>query len=136
MLNQLAGNELNNVRVICADAVEVLRDRLPPASIDACWIFFPDPWPKKRHHKRRLVQAPFLRMLAERLRPGGMVHAATDWRDYAEWMLEAFRAEPGLENTNPGDGFVPRPAWRPETKFERRGLERGHPVWDLVFRRR
>lgn len=136
LLNQISDHELENVRVICADAVEVLRDRLPPASIDACWIFFPDPWPKKRHRKRRLIQAPFLELLAERVQPGGMVHAATDWEDYAEWMLDAFREESRLENTAPEGGFVPRPAWRPETKFERRGVERGHPVWDLVFRRR
>lgn len=136
VLNQIRDRELDNVRVICADAVEVVRDRLPPVSLDACWIFFPDPWPKKRHHKRRLIQASFLGLLAERLRPGGIVHAATDWEDYAEWMLQAFMAEPLLENTAPDDGYAPRPAWRPETKFEHRGLDRGHPVRDLVFRRR
>lgn len=136
LLNQIQERQLDNIRVICADAMEVIRDRLPSASIDACWIFFPDPWPKKRHHKRRLVQADFLRLLADRLRPGGIVHAATDWEDYAEWMLRAFEAEPRLENTAPEDDFAPRPSWRPETKFEHRGLARGHPVRDLIFRRR
>lgn len=136
LLNRIHERKLDNVRVICGDAVEVIRDRLPPACIDVCWIFFPDPWPKKRHHKRRLVQGPFLRLLAGRMRPGGIVHAATDWEDYAGWMLEAFRDEPGLENTAADGGFVPRPEWRPETKFERRGLDRGHPVHDLIFQKR
>jgi len=102
--------------------------------LDGCHIFFPDPWPKKRHHKRRLVQPAFVALLASRLKPGGYVHCATDWEDYAQQMLEVLSAEPQLANT--ADGYAPRPAWRPLTKFEERGLNLGHGVWDLVFRRR
>lgn len=136
VLNQLRERDLENVRVICADAVEVLGDRLPAGCLDACWIFFPDPWPKKRHHKRRLVQAPFLGLLADKLRPGGIVHAATDWTDYAEWMREALDASPALQNTASAGEFAGRPAWRPETRFERRGQARGHEVYDLIYRKR
>lgn len=136
LLNDVEERALKNVRVICADAVEVVRDRLPPESLDACWIFFPDPWPKKRHHKRRLVQGAFLARLVERLKPGGIVHAATDWADYAEWMLEVFEAEPALENTEGPSRYAERPDWRPETKFERRGHARGHDVYDLIYRKR
>jgi len=125
---------LTNVRVIQHDAVEVLSHMLPLACLDGAHIFFPDPWPKKRHHKRRLIQAPFAALLASRLRPGGYVHVATDWREYAEQVLAVLSAEPALANTAPG--FAPRPDYRPQTKFESRGLKLGHGVWDIVFRRR
>ena len=107
---------------------------IAPASLAGVHIFFPDPWPKKRHHKRRLLQAPFVALLASRLRPGGYLHCATDWQDYAEQMLCVLAAEARLENTVAG--FAPRPEHRPQTKFEERGLRLGHAVWDVVFRRR
>ncbi|ACV34279.1 tRNA (guanosine(46)-N7)-methyltransferase TrmB [Accumulibacter sp.] len=125
---------LQNQRIIQHDAVEVLRDMIAPASLAGVHIFFPDPWPKKRHHKRRLLQEPFVALLASRLRPGGYLHCATDWHDYAEQMLRVLAAEARLENTVAG--FAPRPEHRPQTKFEQRGLRLGHAVWDVVFRRR
>ena len=132
LLKQLAEGQINNVRIIQHDAVEVLRDMIAPASLDGAHIFFPDPWPKKRHHKRRLIQAPLIALLASRLKPGGYLHCATDWQEYAEQMLEVLSAEPLLENT--ADGFAPRPDYRPLTKFEQRGLRLGHGVWDVIFR--
>lgn len=134
LLKRLAELDLANVRVIQHDAVEVLEHMIPAASLDGVHLFFPDPWPKKRHHKRRLVQPPFAALLASRLKPGAYVHAATDWEDYARQILDVFAAEPRLANT--ADGFAPRPDWRPRTKFEERGLKLGHQVWDVVFRRR
>ncbi|MGH8619457.1 MAG: tRNA (guanosine(46)-N7)-methyltransferase TrmB [Burkholderiales bacterium] len=134
LLKQLEADGLTNVRVIQHDAVEVLNTMLPPASLAGCHLYFPDPWPKKRHHKRRLVQGPLIALLASRLAPGAYFHAATDWQEYADWMLDVLRAEPLLENT--AEDFAPRPAWRPQTKFETRGLRLGHGVWDLLFRRR
>jgi tRNA (guanine-N7-)-methyltransferase len=134
LLKQLAEGEINNVRVIQHDAVEVLRDMIAPASLDGAHIFFPDPWPKKRHHKRRLIQGPLIALLASRLKTGGYLHCATDWEEYAIQMLEVLSAEPTLENT--ADGFAPRPDYRPLTKFEQRGLRLGHGVWDVIFRRR
>jgi tRNA (guanine-N7-)-methyltransferase len=107
---------------------------LPPDSLAGVHLWFPDPWHKKRHHKRRLVQPPFVHLLASRLAPGGYLHCATDWQPYAEQMLAVLQAEPMLENTARDD--APRPPWRPLTKFEQRGLRLGHGVWDLVFRRR
>ena len=124
---------LTNVRIVQHDAAEVVRDMLAPGTLDAVHVFFPDPWPKKRHHKRRLLQPPFVALLAARLKPGGLLHMATDWRHYAEQALAVLEAEPLLENT--AAGFAPRPAHRPPTKFEQRGVELGHGVWDLVFRR-
>jgi tRNA (guanine-N7-)-methyltransferase len=124
---------LDNIRIVQHDAVEVLRHMIAPATLYGVHIFFPDPWHKKRHHKRRLIQPPFVRLLVERIVPGGYVHCATDWQPYAEQMLNVLGAEPLLANT--ADGYAPRPAYRPETKFERRGLHLGHGVWDLVFRR-
>jgi tRNA (guanine-N7-)-methyltransferase len=125
---------LTNLRVIQHDAVEVLREMITPVSLDGAHIFFPDPWPKKRHHKRRLVQTDFVALLASRLKPGGYVHLATDWEEYAGQMLAVLSAEPALENT--AAAFAPRPDYRPQTKFETRGLKLGHGVWDIVFRKK
>lgn len=129
-------NGLGNIRIVAHDAVEVLRHMIAPASLDAIRIYFPDPWPKKRHHKRRLIQPPFAALAASRLRSGGTLHCATDWQSYAEWMHEVLNGEPLLENTAPDGGYVPRPDARPLTKFEQRGLALGHGVWDLIYRRR
>jgi tRNA (guanine-N7-)-methyltransferase len=134
LLKRIDELELTNVRIVQHDAAEVVRDMLAPGTLDAVHVFFPDPWPKKRHHKRRLLQPPFVALLAARLKPGGLLHVATDWRDYAEQALAVLQAEPLLENT--AAGFAPRPAQRPPTKFEQRGMKLGHDVWDLVFRRR
>ena len=134
LLQRLAANELSNVRVIQHDAVEVVRDMLAPASLAGIHIFFPDPWPKKRHHKRRLIQPPFVALLASRLQHDGYLHLATDWEDYAEQMLTVLSSEPQLENT--ADGYATRPQYRPLTKFEQRGILLGHGVRDLIFRRR
>ncbi|THF64911.1 tRNA (guanosine(46)-N7)-methyltransferase TrmB [Pseudothauera nasutitermitis] len=125
---------LTNLRILQHDAVEVLRDMIAPASLAGVHVFFPDPWRKKRHHKRRIIQPEFVALIASRLAPGGYLHCATDWEDYAHWMLEVLCAEELLENT--AEGFAPRPEHRPLTKFEQRGLRLGHGVWDLVFRRR
>ena len=134
LLKEIATRELTNLRVIQHDAVEVVRDMIAPQSLSGVHIFFPDPWPKKRQQKRRLIQPPFVHLLAQRLLPGGYIHCATDWQEYAEQMLVVLSAEPLLENT--ASDFAPRPAYRPQTKFETRGLRLGHGVWDLVFRRR
>jgi tRNA (guanine-N7-)-methyltransferase len=125
---------LSNVRVVRHDAVEVVAAMIPHASLAGVHVFFPDPWPKKRHHKRRLLQPAFVRELALRMAPGGYLHVATDWEDYADEILAVLAAEPLLENT--AEGFAPRPAYRPQTKFEARGLRLGHRVFDAVFRRR
>jgi tRNA (guanine-N7-)-methyltransferase len=121
------------VRVVRHDAVEVLRDMIPAGSLAAIHVFFPDPWPKKRHHKRRLLQPDFAMLAASRLAPGGMLHVATDWQEYADHVLAVLSATPGLANTV--EGFAPRPATRPQTKFEKRGIKLGHGVWDIVFRK-
>lgn len=134
LLKRVAELGLTNVRVIQHDATEVIESMIPPASLDGVHVFFPDPWPKKRHHKRRLIQPPFVALLASRMKRGAYVHAATDWEDYAQQILEVLSAEQLLVNT--ADGFAPRPEWRPQTKFEARGLRLGHRVWDVVFRRR
>ena len=126
---------LENVRIIMHDAVEVLAGWMPAESLDRVNIFFPDPWPKKRHHKRRLIQAPFLAKLHRVMRPGAVLHMATDWEHYAEQMLEVTDAFPGFDNTA-GDGrYSPRPSERPETRFEKRGLRLGHGVRDLLYRK-
>lgn len=134
LLKEIATRALGNLRVIRHDAVEVLRDMIPHGALVGIHVYFPDPWPKKRHHKRRLIQPPFVHELALRLVPGGYLHCATDWEDYARQMLEVLSAEPLLANT--AAGFAPRPAWRPQTKFETRGLRLGHGVWDVLFTRR
>lgn len=126
---------LTNVRVGNGDAIILLREMLAPDSLDGLRVYFPDPWPKKRHHKRRLIQEEFLTLAAARLRPGAVVHCATDWEPYAEQMLEVLTAHPAFENTRADGGFAPRPAFRPRTRFEGQGLEKGHVVNDLLFRR-
>lgn len=133
LLKRIGELGLDNLRIIQHDAVEVVRHMLAEASLDGVHIFFPDPWHKKRHHKRRLIQAGFVRLLAGRLKPGAYLHLSTDWEDYARQMLEVLSAEPGLVNT--AAGYAARPAYRPLTKFEQRGLRLGHRVWDLIFRR-
>jgi len=133
LLKRLGEESIGNVRVVQHDAVEVLRDMVPPGSLAGMHVFFPDPWPKKRHHKRRLVQPAFAHLAAERLAPGGYLHVATDWQEYAEHVLGVLSHEILLENT--AENYAPRPATRPETKFERRGLKLGHGVWDIVFTR-
>jgi len=133
LLKQIAENGLTNLRLIQHDAVEVLEHMIAPASLAGAHIFFPDPWPKKRHHKRRLIQPAFVALLASRLAPDACLHAATDWQEYAEQILAVFAAEPALANTAPG--FAPRPDYRPLTKFESRGLRLGHGVWDIVFKK-
>jgi tRNA (guanine-N7-)-methyltransferase len=133
LLKRIAELHLTNIRIIQHDAVEVVQHMIAPGALAGVHIFFPDPWPKKRHHKRRLIQPPFVTLLASRMKTGALLHACTDWKDYARQMLEVFSAESALANT--ASGYVDRPAGRPETKFERRGLLLGHRVWDLVFRK-
>lgn len=133
LLRQVDAAGISNIRIVAHDAVEVLRDMVAPGSLAAIHVFFPDPWPKKRHHKRRLLQPEFVALAASRLAPGGLLHVATDWQEYAEQVLAVLSASPELRNT--AAGFAPRPAWRPETKFERRGVRLGHGVWDLLFAR-
>ncbi|MFI9627679.1 tRNA (guanosine(46)-N7)-methyltransferase TrmB [Streptomyces sp. NPDC052042] len=127
---------LSNVRVANGDAIILLREMLEPDSLDGLRVYFPDPWPKKRHHKRRLIQPEFLDLVARRLKPGALVHCATDWEPYAEQMLEVLTAHPLFENTVPEGGYAPRPAFRPLTRFEGQGLAKGHVVHDLLFTRR
>jgi tRNA (guanine-N7-)-methyltransferase len=135
LLHSMEERGVDNIRVYCHDAVEVLRDCIADASLDAIQIFFPDPWHKKRHHKRRLIQPPFVAQLVTRLKPGGLLHLATDWENYAEQMMEVLSATGGLTNTAGTGRFAPRPESRPLTKFELRGERLGHGVWDLMFRR-
>jgi len=134
LLKLIAESALTNIRVIQHDVVEVLQNMLPEASLDGIHIFFPDPWHKKRHHKRRLIQAEFVKLLCTRLKPGAYIHVATDWQEYAEWVLEVLSAEPQLQNTV--KDYAEKPAYRPLTKFENRGIKLGHGVWDMVFTRK
>ncbi|MFG3338054.1 tRNA (guanosine(46)-N7)-methyltransferase TrmB [Streptomyces tendae] len=127
--------ELSNIRVGNGDAIILLREMLAPDSLAGLRVYFPDPWPKKRHHKRRLIQPEFLSLAAARLAPGAVVHCATDWEPYAEQMLDVLTTHPDFENTVPGGGFAPRPEHRPLTRFEGQGLDKGHVVNDLLFRR-
>jgi len=138
LLKRCGEEQIGNIRIVQHDAVEVLQHMLGPDSLDGVHIFFPDPWHKSRHHKRRLIQAPFVQRLAQHIRPGGYLHLATDWQPYAEQMREVLLAEPLLVNTADASlgGYAPKPDYRPLTKFENRGLQLGHGVWDLVFRRR
>jgi tRNA (guanine-N7-)-methyltransferase len=134
LLRRIGEHALTNIRIVQHDAVEVLQHMLPENSLAGVHIFFPDPWHKARHNKRRLLQPPLVKLLASRLQPGGYVHCATDWEPYAQQMLEVMNAEPQLQNT--AADYAPRPAYRPLTKFENRGVKLGHGVWDLVFTKR
>jgi tRNA (guanine-N7-)-methyltransferase len=134
LLQCIDQQQLSNLRIVQHDAVDVLRDMIAPRTLAAVHVFFPDPWPKKRHWKRRLIQPPFIDLLASRLAPGGRLHCATDWQPYAEQMLDVLSAAPLLMNT--AGSYAPRPDYRPLTKFENRGLALGHGVWDLVFKKR
>ena len=134
LLKLIGEREIGNLRIVQHDAVEVLRDMVGEAALDGVHIFFPDPWHKKRHNKRRLIQPPFVANLVKHLKPGGYLHCATDWQPYAEQMLAVLSAEPALVNT--AAGYAEKPAYRPLTKFEARGLRLGHGVWDLVFRKK
>jgi len=133
LLKRIGEQSIGNIRICAHDAVDVLDHMILPATLAGVHIFFPDPWHKTRHNKRRLIQPPFVRKLADRLAPGGYLHCATDWQPYAEQMLEVLSQEPLLRNT--AQGYAPKPAYRPLTKFEKRGLRLGHGVWDLVFER-
>lgn len=134
LLKRIGEQDLQNLRLVQHDAVEVVREMIAPESLAGVHIFFPDPWHKARHNKRRLIQTPFVQLLASRLAHGGYLHCATDWQDYAEQMLEVLSVEPSLQNTAPD--YVSRPDYRPVTKFEQRGMRLGHGVWDLVFKKR
>ncbi|WP_051532295.1 tRNA (guanosine(46)-N7)-methyltransferase TrmB [Brackiella oedipodis] len=136
LLRKIKAHDVENIRIIQHDAVEVLEHMIAPQSLDGVHIYFPDPWPKKRHHKRRLIQADFVALLATRLKPGGYLHCATDWQDYAEQMLAVLNAEPSLQNKASDNGYSVKPDYRPQTKFETRGLRLGHGVWDLVYSKR
>jgi len=135
LLHSMEARGVDNIRVYCHDAVEILRDCISDASVDTVQIFFPDPWHKKRHKKRRLIQPAFVALLIRKLKPGGIVHLATDWEDYAHQMMDVLGAVDGLSNSAGDKRFAPRPQYRPLTKFEMRGERLGHGVWDLVFSR-
>jgi tRNA (guanine-N7-)-methyltransferase len=136
LLKRVGEQDLGNVRILQHDAVEVLEHMLTPNSLDGVHIFFPDPWHKLRHHKRRLIQAPFVQQLLDRMKTGAYLHVATDWQPYAEHILAVLQAEAGLTNaTDRADGYADQPSYRPLTKFENRGLRLGHGVWDLVFKK-
>lgn len=126
-------HQLSNVRIVADDAVEVFNTQLLDNSLAGIQIFFPDPWHKKRHHKRRLIQSEFIQLLVKKMKPGGFIHCATDWQEYAEHMLQVLSAEPALQNTQREGGYSPKPLSRPLTKFENRGERLGHGVWDLIF---
>lgn len=134
LLQEVDQQSFTNVRVICADVVEVLKGMLPDHSLDKVFIFFPDPWHKTRHHKRRLVQPDFVALLRNKLKPGGLLHMATDWEDYAIHMVSVLNAAPGFTNTASDGNYVMRPEYRPLTKFEARGQRLGHGVWDMIYR--
>ncbi|GAB3284113.1 tRNA (guanosine(46)-N7)-methyltransferase TrmB [Parahaliea aestuarii] len=135
LLHTISEQGIDNIRVYCHDAVEVLQHCIPQSALDSVQIFFPDPWHKKRHHKRRLIQPDFVALLVSRLKPGGVLHLATDWENYAEQMMEVLSASESLVNIAGEGAFSPRPGHRPLTKFEQRGERLGHGVWDLLFRR-
>ncbi|RJG05142.1 tRNA (guanosine(46)-N7)-methyltransferase TrmB [Noviherbaspirillum cavernae] len=134
LLKLIGEQGLTNLHLIQHDAVEVITNMIAPESLAGVHVFFPDPWHKARHNKRRLIQPAFVKLLVSRIAPGGYLHCATDWQDYAEQMLEVLSAEPALQNT--AEAYAPRPEYRPVTKFENRGLRLGHGVWDLVFAKR
>ncbi len=134
LLKTIAEQAIRNIRVVQHDAVEVLNNMIEPETFNGAHIFFPDPWPKKRHHKRRLIQAPFVGLLVNKLKSGGYLHVATDWEQYAEQIVSVLSMEPALQNTVAN--YAPRPNYRPLTKFEARGLRLGHGIWDIVFRKK
>ena len=136
LLNALAEDKLSNVRVYQHDAVEVLKNEIPDAVLSQVRIYFPDPWHKKRHNKRRLIQSDFVQLLCQKMKPGALLHMATDWENYAEQLWDVCDVEPQLENQNGKRGFAARPAWRRQTHFETRGLKLGHGVWDLLYTKR
>jgi tRNA (guanine-N7-)-methyltransferase len=133
ILHEILRLNIQNLKIVPFDAKLVIQSFIPKASVDRIQIYFPDPWPKKRHHKRRLVQTPFVEELVKVLKPGGLLHCATDWVPYAESMLEEIQVCPALCNQSTSGDFVSKPAWRPNTKFEQRGLRLGHEVRDLLF---
>jgi len=135
LLLQIEKHAIDNIRVVCADATEVIRNNLADACLDAVYIFFPDPWHKTRHRKRRLVQIDFIELLKQKLKPGGLLHMATDWEDYARHMLAVMQQVEGFTNLAADGRFSERPAYRLLTKFEQRGLRLGHGVWDLLYRK-
>ena len=126
---------IGNLRVIRHDAVAIIHDHVPDGALSRVQIYFPDPWPKARHHKRRIVQRAFTDLIWRKLRAGGEIHCATDWAEYAEWMRDVFASDDKWQNLGGADGYAPRPDWRPQTKFERRGERLGHGVWDLRYRK-
>jgi tRNA (guanine-N7-)-methyltransferase len=134
LLKLIGELSLSNVRIVQHDVVDVLNHMLEDGALDGIHIFFPDPWHKKRHHKRRLIQAEFVKLLCAKLKSGGYLHVATDWQDYAEWVLDILKVEPLLENI--ASDYAPKPEYRPLTKFENRGIKLGHGVWDLIFTRK
>ncbi len=133
LLMQMRDNDVGNLRLIRHDAVEILRNMLADDSISGFHIYFPDPWHKKRHHKRRIIQSEFVNLLCQKLKSGGYIHLATDWEEYAKWMLDILRSNSQLVNKSTSNDYVPRPDYRPLTKFENRGVKLGHGVWDLIF---
>ncbi len=132
-LNSIHDKALTNIRLIAHDAVEVMQQMLPPQSLDRILLFFPDPWPKKRHHKRRIVNQQFRDLACLLLKPGGYLHLATDWQNYAEHMADELLGDPRFVNQGDEKGYASKPAYRPTTRFEKRGITLGHKVWDLIF---
>lgn len=135
LLLQIEKNGLKNIRVSSDDAVDVLKRQIPDAALDAVYLFFPDPWHKKRHHKRRIVQAEFVELVRQKLKVGGLFHLATDWENYAQHMMDVLSAAQGFKNVAGESAYTPRPEYRPLTKFEQRGHRLGHGVWDLIFQK-
>jgi tRNA (guanine-N7-)-methyltransferase len=136
LLYLIEEQDIENLRIMSEDAVEIIRNQIPEQALTGVQLFFPDPWPKKKHHKRRIVQAEFVKLIASRLKPGGFFHMATDWENYAEHMLEVMSAAEDFENSTKEGDFIPRPDSRPLTKFEQRGQRLGHGVWDLLYIRK
>lgn len=136
LIKQAGDLELTNLKVFMADALDVLRDCIPNGSLNRFQLYFPDPWHKKRHHKRRIVTPDFIALIEQKLMPGGVIHFATDWEDYAKVMLALLSGAEGIENTRLDGGFSPKPCFRPDTKFEKRGENLGHGVWDILFRKK
>lgn len=135
LLMHIEEQDIQNLRIVRHDAVEVLKNMIADNSIDGFHIYFPDPWHKKRHHKRRIIQSPFVKLLSTKLKTGGYIHLATDWEDYAHWMLDILNEEKTLQNTSPTNDYVERPEYRPITKFETRGIKLGHGIWDMIFKK-